>query len=80
MNTLNLLFESLNPDHTSDTPELKAKWEEIATYLYEHCSESVREDIMTFLLEYSHLSEQQAYAAGFRQAFQIWLDALREPR
>lgn len=77
MNTLSKIFDAWHREQTLDNPEIHKKWNEIMEYLYTNCSEKNKEDILTLLLDFSYLTEQQAYFAGFQQAFHLWLDSFK---
>lgn len=76
MNEIKKLYEAWCKEKTSDNLEVREKWCEILEYLYEHCSESDREELSTSILDFSNLAEQEAFTAGFQQAFRLWLDVL----
>lgn len=76
MNELYKLYEAWCRENTIDTPDIREKYSEILEYLYENCSDTIREEISTFILDFSHLAEKQAFIAGYRQAFLLWFNIL----
>jgi hypothetical protein len=73
---INKLFNSWNDDNLPDNADIQEKFCQILEYLYDTCPDAVREDISTYILEFSELTEQAAYEAGFRQAFLLWTEIL----
>lgn len=45
--------------------------------LYEHCAEEDRETIMSIVLEYGVKIEKYAFIEGFKKAFRLFLDILK---
>ncbi|MDO4322788.1 MAG: hypothetical protein Q4C61_09700 [Lachnospiraceae bacterium] len=71
MNELQKIYELWSTEQ-SDNSSIKNAWCEIMQYLHENCSETIREEIATFILDFGKLTEQQAFTAGFQQAFILW--------
>lgn len=65
-------------DEEQDTYSvLKGEWGKLLDVLYEHCSEEDRETIMSIVLEYGVKIEQHAFIGGFKKAFRLILDILK---
>lgn len=77
MNELKKLFEAWYKEQSPDNADVRNKWCEIMEYLYTNYPEPNREDIMTYILDFSHLTEQQAFTAGFQQAFLLWMNIIK---
>lgn len=75
MNELQKLYELWSTEQ-SDNSSVKNAWCEIMEYLYQNCSETIREEIAAFLLDFGKLTEQQAFLAGFRQAFLLCVETM----
>lgn len=56
---------------------LKDEWAKLLGVLYEHCSEEERETIMSIVLEYGVKIEQYAFIGGFKKAFCLFLDIVK---
>lgn len=76
MNEIKKLYEAWCEERFSDTPEVNEKWCKVLEYLFENCPDSVSEDIATLVMDFCDLAEQEAFIAGFQQAFRIWSDIL----
>lgn len=75
MNQIEKLFKLWNDEH-ADAPSIRKLYCQLLEYLYENCPEPVREEIASQVLDFSIQAEQEAYAAGFRECFSIWMTAL----
>lgn len=60
----------------SDSAEIKHAWSAIDQYLCAHCPKDTIETIENLIMDFSKLTEQQSYYAGYREGFQIWLETL----
>lgn len=56
----------------SDHNGIINKWCEIETFLYEICSDNIREKIEDYIMEYAKILEKQSFIEGFKLAFRIW--------
>ena len=75
MNKIENLFKLWNAEH-ADSLSTRELYCQLLEYLYENCSEQVREEIASKALAFSMQAEQDAYIAGFRECFSIWIAAL----
>ena len=75
MKELEIIYEAWGEFH-KDNSELIHKWCEIDEFLYAKCSDEIREVIEDYLNEYGVQREQQAFIAGFKKAFHLFLDIL----
>lgn len=75
MNTFEKLFKLWNDEH-GDSLNTRELYCRLLEYLYENCPEPVREEIASQILDFSMQAEQEAFAAGFRECFAIWMAAL----
>lgn len=65
-------------EHQKERQAIRHKWCEVDKYLHENCSDSVREVIEGYLLEFGVLMEEKAFSEGDRAAFRLWLDVLNK--
>lgn len=56
---------------------LKDEWGKLLGVLYKHCPEEDRETIMSIVLEYGVKIEQYAFIGGFKKAFRLFLDIVK---
>ena len=56
---------------------LKDEWGKLLGVLYEHCADEDRETIMSIVLEYGVKIEKYAFIEGFKKAFHLFLDILK---
>ena len=77
MSEVEVVYECWSEFHKDDRKIIE-KWNELEKYLQEQCSESVREKIETFLLDYGTAREHQGFLAGYKRAFRLWVEAMRE--
>lgn len=71
MKELEKIYE-LWSNEQSDTSDIIHKWCDLDAYLYDTCSDGVRENIEDYIIEYGKSLEKQSFIAGFVQAFQMW--------
>ena len=58
-------------------PLLRDEWAKLVGILYERCEEEQREEIMSIVVEYGAKIEKYAFIAGFKKAFHLLLDILK---
>lgn len=75
MNQIEKLFKLWSCEQI-DSPRTQKLYCEILEYLYANCSEQVREQISSYILDFAAQTEQAAYIAGFRECFSLWMNAL----
>lgn len=75
MDELQKLYDGWSEEH-SPGPEVKVAGCKMLEYLYEHCTDTVREELASMIIEYGRLSEQNAFLSGYRQAFLLWMEIL----
>ncbi len=63
-------------EHQKDHNSIRDKWCEIDRYLYEQCSDSVREVLEGYLMEFGVLTEEAAFYEGYKSAFRLWIEIL----
>lgn len=61
-------------EHQKDHKPVRDKWCEIDEYLYANCSDSVREALEMYLLEFGALTEEAGFYAGFKSSFRLWME------
>lgn len=74
------IFDSWYEKDAADASDVKSTWMELASYLYDNCSDADVETILTYVLNFTHAAEQEAYRAGFCAAFTLWLDIERRTK
>lgn len=75
MNQIEKLFALWNDEHTDSTSTQKL-YCQLLEYLYENCPEHILEEVLSQVLDFTIQAEQDAYVAGFRECFALWLAAL----
>ena len=61
----------------ADAADVKSAWMELASSLYDNCSNADTETILTHVVNFTHAAEKEAYSAGFYAACTLWLDVER---
>ncbi len=80
MTTLEKIFDHWHREQSTDNRSINDKWNNMLEYLYTNCPESVREKLLVYILDFSYLAEQEAFSAGYREAFFVWMDILNISR
>lgn len=73
MKELEKIYE-LWSNEQSDNSDIIHKWCDLNSYLCDTCSDSVRENIENYILEYGKLLEEQSFISGFKLAFRLWTE------
>lgn len=76
MDELKKIYEIWNEEQDKYSV-LKDEWGKLLETLYEYCAEKERETIMSIVLEYGVKIEQHAFIEGFKKAFRLLLDILK---
>lgn len=76
MEELHKIYDRWSEEQTADNPALRTAWQQILECLYENCTEMTCDKIAVKIMEYSRQIECSAFLAGYRQAFQLWMDIL----
>ena len=63
-------------EYRTENSKIKNAWTQALDYMYEHCSEIARDEIAGYMIEYGRLIEEQAFIAGYKQAFQLWSEII----
>lgn len=75
MDVMQKIYEQWEEEYGT-SPATKEKGCKILEYLYIHCTESVREEVMSMVVEYGRGIERNAFLSGYRQAFELWQEIL----